>query len=207
MADAKGWKSPSIYSDDGISGTIDIGNRPEGARLLQDIASGIINAVIVSALDRIGRRALFILNFVDATKDSIQLVSCKESLDTSTASGRFVLTMFAALAEMERDTISERTVAALDARYSRDGIKSGLPPYGYEHEYSPKNGKDISINAQKAENVRTIYALRSEGLTLRAIALQVPVSFNTVKRILDNEAAYRGGVRGDSQQTWPIILV
>src|SRR6266516_4221078 len=107
MAVVKGWSEPAIYSDDGVSGTIDIGERPDGAKLLRDIACGKVNAVIVASIDRIGRRALFILNFIDDTKDSIQLLSCKESIDTTTAVGKFVILMLAGIAELERNTISE----------------------------------------------------------------------------------------------------
>jgi len=107
MAVVTGWDERTLYIDDGVSGTIDIIDRPDGKRLIEDI-----DAVIVAALDRIGRKAVYMLNFVEKIDEQVELISCKESLDTSTATGRFVLRMFASLAELERDTISERTVAA-----------------------------------------------------------------------------------------------
>jgi DNA invertase Pin-like site-specific DNA recombinase len=71
-----------------------------------------------------------ILDFIDETKDRIQLVSCKESIDTSTPTGKFLVTIMAGIAELERDTISARTKAALEARGHSVGIRSGQPPYG-----------------------------------------------------------------------------
>lgn len=207
MATAKGWQEPVVYEDAGVTGTIDVDERPNGARLLADIAAGKIDVVIVASLDRIGRRAVFILNFIDETKDSVQVVSCKESIDTSTPSGKFLVTIMAGIAELERDTISQRTKDALDARGRSVGIKAGIPPYGYRYV-----GKVVEIDAGKAEIVRRVFSIRQTGLTLRATAKAIEeetgtsIAFKTVQLILDREAVYRGCKRGDSTETWPVIL-
>jgi site-specific DNA recombinase len=207
MAVVKGWSAPTLYIDDGVSGMIAIANRPEGERLLTDIDAGKIDAVIVSALDRIGRRALYILTFIDDTKDSIQLVSVKESIDTSTPAGKFMVTVMAGIAELERDTISERTKSALEARGKSVGIRSGLPPYAYRYE-----DREVYVVEEQAIIVRRVYDLRGTGLTLRAIADRIEeetgihIGFNTVKVILDREAVYRGCQRGESEHTWPVVL-
>src|SRR5215469_6927158 len=57
MCIVQGWPVPTFYVDDGVSGTMDIGDRPDGARLLADIDAGKIDAVIMAALDRLQRRA------------------------------------------------------------------------------------------------------------------------------------------------------
>lgn len=214
MCIVKGWDAPAFYIDKGVTGKIDLSQRPEGARLLEDIAAGKIDAVIVAALDRIGRRAIFILNFIDKIKDPVvagrepvQLVSCKELIDTSTSSGRFMVTILAGLAELERDTISERTIAALEERGRTVGIRAGRPPFGYSYA-----GKDVVLNEDKTDLVRLIFSLHKQGLSLRKIADRVEsekgvhVGFKTVQEILQNEAAYRGGKRGESAETWPVIL-
>lgn len=201
MCIIKDWPVPTFYIDAGVTGTVDLPDRPEGARLLEDIDAGKVDAVIVSSLDRLGRKAVYILNFVDRIDEAVLLISCKETIDTTTATGKFVLRMFAALAELERDTISERTVAALEQRGREVGIKAGLPPYGYRYE-----AKEVFIVPVEAEVVRQVFDLRSQGLTLRAIAAQTPLSFNAVKKVLDRKHVYLGGLRGDSQHTWPVIL-
>ena len=207
MATVKNWPAPVFYVDAGISGMIATEDRPDGARLLADIAAGKIDAVIVASLDRIGRKAVYILDFIDQTKDRVQLVSCKEMLDTNSPTGKFVVLIMAGIAELERDTISQRTKDALAARGRSVGIKSGLAPYGYRYE-----GKEVYIIPEQADIVRLVYALRSDGLTLRAIADRIEVKtgvrigFNTVKVILDREEVYRGGKRGESDQYWPAIL-
>ena len=53
------------------------------------------------------------------TDEGVEIVSCKESLDTSTPTGKFVLTMFAALAQLDRDNIVKRTTDGRDARQAR----------------------------------------------------------------------------------------
>ncbi|HEX6478724.1 MAG TPA: recombinase family protein [Ktedonobacteraceae bacterium] len=217
----KGWPVPTFYVDNGISGKIDIAERvkpttehPTGSQLVKDIQAGLVDVVIVAALDRIGRKALYILNFVALLGERVQLFSAKETIDTSTPTGKFMVTIMAGLAELERDTTSQRTIDALDARGRSVGIRAGLPPYGYHYDtdivrngqYLKRDFHGVSIVPEQAEVVRKVYELREQGLTLRAIAERVPLSFNAVKNVLDRESVYRGGLRGESEETWPIIL-
>jgi DNA invertase Pin-like site-specific DNA recombinase len=114
----------------------------------------------------------------------------------------------ASLAELERDTISERTVAALEARGRTVGIKAGIPPYGYRYE-----GKEVLIVEEQAVIVRLVFALRKEHLSYRAIAERVKqqtgtsIAFKTVQLILDRGDVYRGGQRGEREHNWPAILL
>ncbi len=207
MAMAKGWPEPVMYEDAGISGMIDVKKRPEGARLLADIAAGTIDAVIVTALDRIGRRALYILNFIDTTKDAITLVSCKESVDTSTPVGKFLVTIMAGIAELERDTISQRTKDALEARGRSVGVRSGSVPYGYISK-----DREITINPRQAEVVRFIFDQRARKVSYQAISDAIQEQFtihlgaSSVFVIAEHKKCYLGGKRGMSDKTWPVIL-
>jgi DNA invertase Pin-like site-specific DNA recombinase len=121
MATVEGWNEPLVYCDAGISGTRDATRRPELQRLLSDVRSGTVAAVIILSLDRLGRETRLVLDLVEEfSRHGVALVSCKESLDTTSPQGQFVLTMFAALAQLERDLISERTKAALSVQLSDD---------------------------------------------------------------------------------------
>jgi DNA invertase Pin-like site-specific DNA recombinase len=81
-----------------------------------------------AALDRLGRKTRIILDLVNQVVEaSCELVSCKESLGTNTPADRFVLTIFAALTQLERDTILDRTPSG----GRRDGEKGGRLPHGY----------------------------------------------------------------------------
>jgi len=148
----------------------------------------------------------------EMTRYGVSLVSCKESLDTTTPQGQFVLTMFAALAQLERDLIAERTRAALAEHSRRDGEAGGRMPYGYL-----RDTLGVRVDRNAAHIVRRIYELRGQGLTLRAIATQLNKRASASPRggrwhhssvavVLANEDAYRGGERGASVIKWPVIL-
>ena len=86
------------------------------------------DALVVWKLDRLGRTVKGLVELVDLLKGrSIQFRSLTDGIDTSTAGGRFFFHMMAALAEMERDLIRERTTAGLAAARAR-GRKGGRKP-------------------------------------------------------------------------------
>jgi site-specific DNA recombinase len=224
MALVKGWDVANIhiFTDEGISGTLDPSERPALAALLAAAENGEIGAVIVLALDRLGRKTRLVLDLVEQlTNAGVTVVSTKEGLDTSTPQGQFVLTMFAALAQLERDTIVERTSAGREQRGKIDGEKGGRLPFGYVRraaEIAIKRPASIDVDDRAALIVRRIFALRDQGLSLRKIAAQltadqVPTprgaqewSAMGVREILQNEAAYKGGARNGSRCCWPTIL-
>ncbi len=98
------------YLDDGISGTIRLEKRPEGARLVEDAKAHKFDVVIFYKLDRLSRSLRNFLDIVDfAEETGIGLRSMTEPFDTTNPMGRFAVQMMAAVAEMERGTIIERT--------------------------------------------------------------------------------------------------
>jgi site-specific DNA recombinase len=213
QAIANGLKVTALFEDKGISGTNDETKRPGLAALMIAVEENAIDSVIVLALDRIGRKTTLVLNIVERiTSAGVALISVKENLNTSTPMGQFVLTILAGLAQLERDTIVERTTAGRDLRGKLDGEKGGRIHYGYV-----RSGDTIAIDDPSADVVRDIFALRHMGLKLRAIAanltergIQPPKGTawyaSSIKSILSNETAYRGGKRGESDVAWPDIL-
>lgn len=82
-------------------------NRPELNKMLSFVRSG--DVVIVESISRFARSTRDLLQLIDVlTKKDVQFISEKESLDTSTPSGKFMLTVFGALAELEREQILQR---------------------------------------------------------------------------------------------------
>ena len=213
MVTVKGWPAPVEFADEGISGTIDESGRPGLAGLLASIAAGDITAVIVAAIDRLGRSTALVLRMVERFEaGGADLVSCKESLDTSTASGRFVLRMFASLAELERDNIADRTTGGRNERGKIDGEKGGRVPFGYR-----RSEGGIVVIESEASTVRAIFTQRAAAASLRTIAANLNGEgitssrgttwyASTVREILANEDNYRGGNRGESPEKWPVIL-
>lgn len=81
------------------------------------------DTLVVWRLDRLGRTVRQLLELSeDFEKKGINLVSINENFDTSTPVGRFTFHMFCAIAQMERDVISERTKAAVAAARSRGRV-------------------------------------------------------------------------------------
>lgn len=212
QAIAKGWQIVNEFTDEGISGTKDESERPGLAAMLQSANAGEIDAVIVLALDRLARKTLIVLKLVEKLSDyNVTIVSCKESLDTSTPQGQFVLTMFAAVAQLERDTIVQRTTAGRDVRGALDGEKGGRLPLGYV-----RDGDVITVDPEWSSIVRLVFDMRASKHTLQNIADRLsdikPIRYgkrwypSTVKSVLDNRDAYYGGTRGTSDKRWPRIL-
>lgn len=216
MAEVKGWPAPMIYEDAGVSGTKEVVKRPALHKLLEAVRAGEIDAVIVLSLDRLGRVTRIVLGAVEElTNHGAALVSCKEQLDTSTAQGQFVLTMFAALAQLERDLISERTMGALAELSRSTGETGGRVPYGYVRI----EGRGVKKDPAAAAVVQRIFALHRRGESTRMIAHRLERDGVTPPRgatkwfhssiafILGNKAVYYGGQRGASQSArWPAIV-
>lgn len=122
---AAGIDPEQIYEDQ-ASGKQD--DRPQLAACLKALRSG--DTLIVWKLDRLGRDLRHLVNVVhDLTDRGVGLkvlTGQGAAIDTTTASGKLVFGIFAALAEFERELISERTKAGLASARAR-GRKGGRP--------------------------------------------------------------------------------
>lgn len=109
-------------------------SRPKLTETIARLLNGEANALCVYAIDRLSRSTLDFLTTVDRlNKSGIDFVSCREQLDSSTPHGRFTMTMFGALAQMEREIISARTKDSLD-RLRAEGKASGPTPFGWQKD-------------------------------------------------------------------------
>lgn len=112
------------FSEVGVSGSCQALQRPEFARMFGKLRSG--DLLVVQKLDRLGRDAID----VQATVRDLEALGVKVVVlnlggaDLTSPSGKLMLTMLSAVAEMERDLIRERTKAGLEAAKAR-GVKLG----------------------------------------------------------------------------------
>ena len=129
-ATAKGLTILDVLVDDGVSGkTLE---RPGLREIMQMCENGEIAHVVVLKLDRLTRNTRHLLSLTEDLflARNVELHSVSESLDTSTPHGRFVLTLFGGLAQMEREQISERTRSAM--AYKRQMRQpTSHPPLGF----------------------------------------------------------------------------
>ena len=102
-------------------------DRPQLARCIKVCRKG--DKIVVWKLDRLGRSTVGLIEAVEALEaKGIQLVSIVDHIDTTTAMGKFFFTIMAAIAQLERDMISERTKAGV-AAYKARGGKMGKPHF------------------------------------------------------------------------------
>ena len=126
VAELRGYEVVQEYTDEASGRDA---NRPGWKALLSDARAAKFNAVLVVKLDRIMRSLrLFLRELEDFQSMRIQLIALDYGvLDPSSASGKLMVSFLAAIAEWEREVISERTKAALKAK--RDaGTRLGKAP-------------------------------------------------------------------------------
>jgi len=101
-------------------------DRAEFKAMMAFVRTGDI--VIVESISRIARNTRDLLSIVsDLTEKGVEFVSLKESIDTTTPQGRFMLTVFGALAELERENILERQREGIEIAKSEGKYKGRKP--------------------------------------------------------------------------------
>jgi DNA invertase Pin-like site-specific DNA recombinase len=139
-------------------------DRPQLIELLNFAREGDI--LVVYKLDRLGRSTKRLIEWSEELQErGIELVSIRDSIDTTTAVGKAMFKMLAVLAEMERDLISERTRAGLESARARGRVggrpkkdnklvEKALKLY-YTEQYSIKEIEEIT-SVSKATLYREI---------------------------------------------------
>lgn len=100
-------------------------NRPELEKLLERLTEG--DTVVVESLSRLGRSTKDLIWLMETfNAKGVNLVSLKESIDTTTSTGKLLFTLMSAIAQFERDVIADRTREGLNSARAR-GRKGGRP--------------------------------------------------------------------------------
>jgi DNA invertase Pin-like site-specific DNA recombinase len=161
---SEGWVLiRSRYDDGGISGgTLD---RPGLKALLADIASGLIDNVVVYKVDRMTRSLLDFAKLVEAfDKAGVSFVSVTQSFNTTTSMGRLTLNMLLSFAQFEREVTAERIRDKIAASKQRGMWMGGTPPIGYRPD-----GRSLAIVEEDAATVRHIFERYLALGTVRAL--------------------------------------
>jgi putative DNA-invertase from lambdoid prophage Rac len=119
-----------IYTDAGVSGAVKLGMRPAGEQLLEAMKPG--DTVIASKLDRMFRSASDAIAMFDLFRErGVDLVLFDISNEpVSSGVGKLIMTILAAVADMERIRIKERTAEGRKAAKAK-GRAVGNVPFGY----------------------------------------------------------------------------
>ncbi len=162
----QGWTVINRYVDPGLSGKDE--DRPGLERLLAGAKIGLFDKVVINRLDRLARNLRLLLDIEQKLRGyGVALISMKESVDTSTATGKMMFQILGTIAEWERESIIERTRNGRIQRY-RDGCwAGGKPPYGNSYD---KATRKLVINESEARIVRRMYSEYAAGKTLFGIS-------------------------------------
>jgi len=168
----KGIELVGIYQDPGISGSVKLAERPAGGEMVKMLETGEANMVIISKLDRAFRSASDCLVNIELwEKQGTGLVILNlggQTVDTSTPTGKFLVTMLGAVAELERNMINERCNEGRKIRKAQGRVIGGTP-YGYDVDAT----KMLVDNSQEKEAIELILSMHTDGHSLRAIAREL----------------------------------
>ena len=142
------------YSDEGKSGK-SVEGRPEFQRMLDNIENGTdeVQFVLVFKLSRFGRNAADVLNSLQRMQDfGVNLICVEDGIDSSKDSGKLMISVLSAVAEIERENILVQTMEGRKQKVREGKWNGGFAPYGYELV----NG-ELQIAEDEAEIIRLIY--------------------------------------------------
>jgi DNA invertase Pin-like site-specific DNA recombinase len=148
----EGWHVLSAkYDDGGFSG----GNmvRPGLRKLLDDIAAGKVDTVVVYKVDRLTRSLADFAKIVEAFDGKgVSFVSVTQQFNTTTSMGRLTLNVLLSFAQFEREVTGERIRDKVAASKKKGMWMGGIVPLGYDHK-----DKRLHVSEAEAKQVRHIF--------------------------------------------------
>ena len=197
FAKSKEFDSYEFYVDGGFSGK-DL-NRPSIQNLINDVKNKKIDCVIVYKLDRISRSqrdTLFLIEEV-FNKYNVGFISIRENFDTTSPFGKAMIGILSVFAQLERETILERTRLGLKKR-AEAGLWRGGGNIPFPYDYDKEKGILVP-NHEKVTVLNKMISLYLGGKSFNKIATIVGMDESLVeKRILSitntGKVPYKGEI-------------
>ncbi len=163
---ARGWEVAGFYQDDGYSGRTT--HRPAFEKMMADRDSW--DTILVLKMDRIHRNSRHFMEMMEELGESGKdFVSATESLDTTTAMGRFVMDIIQRIAQLESEQIGERVYIGMSQKAKTGPGVLGFPaPLGYDIVAG-----NLRINNREAPVVRDIFEGARAGKTMDEISKEL----------------------------------
>lgn len=178
-AGANGYELAEVYIDEGISGRRAT-NRPGLQAALADVCGGG-GALVVYSLSRMARSTRDALTIGERLERAgVDLVSLKEKIDTTTATGKLMYRMLAVLAEFESDIISERTTTGMSEKRAKGEKTGGTVPFGYE----VVGHRTVQLKAGGDRQVPVLGEVPDEQAVIE-LMLDLRVGGNSYRRIVE----------------------
>jgi len=197
FAKSKEFDSYEFYIDGGFSGK-DL-NRPAIQNLIDDVKNKKVDCVIVYKLDRISRSqrdTLFLIEEV-FNKYNVGFISIRENFDTTSPFGKAMIGILSVFAQLERETILERTRLGLRKR-AESGLWRGGGKIPFPYDYDKEKGILVP-NPEKVAILNKMISLYLGGKSFNKIATIVGMDESLVeKRILSitntGKVPYKGEI-------------
>ncbi|HHQ5841100.1 TPA: recombinase family protein [Enterobacter asburiae] len=146
------------FCDEAVSGKTSASLRDGFKEMVKYVREG--DTVVTVAIDRLGRNTIDVLSSVELLREKgVKLVSMREGFDLSTETGKAMLTIMSAMAELELANIAERRTAGIK-RAQSEGVHCGRP---------------------KADT-ESIQRLKASGMSQSKVAAEMNIGIATVKR-------------------------
>jgi len=159
--------------------------RPALQTALARLNAGEAEGLLVCKLDRLTRSVKDLGELVERYfADRFSLLSVADSIDTRSAAGRLVLNVLASVSQWGREAAGERTAEALRHIREAEGAQLGGEALGWQRtDERDEHGRRMVADVEgESETVARILELRSQGLTLRAVAEQLTAEGRRTKR-------------------------
>ncbi|TMC51739.1 MAG: hypothetical protein E6J19_16025 [Chloroflexi bacterium] len=173
LLSTRGGSLLGVFSDDGVSGTLPLRQRPSGSRMLQLCATGAVDALIVFRLDRLSRR----LGDVVAELESfcpkpLEIWSVSEGTVPDLRNAGSVIAQAMEFAAMELDVVSERMNRGRDRVAALGKWTSGPVPFGYDLDDDGRliPSSRVVAGVTEAELARSVFIAMAGGSTTIAEA-------------------------------------
>lgn len=190
------WEFAGLYADEGISGT-SAKHRKQFLKMIRDCMKGKVDLILTKSVSRFARNTAECLDYIRELKThGVGIYFEKENLNTLSCGTEMLITIHAAFAQAESESISGNVIFG-----KRKTFKDGKVPFNYKYTLGYKKGDDgiPEIIPEEAEIVRIMFNSYLAGLTPKEIKEKlndqgVPTktgngkwSVSMVQRILKNE--------------------
>ena len=185
----EGWVClPTKYDDGGFTG----GNmeRPALRRLMNDIAAGVVDCVVVYKVDRLSRSLTDFVKMMEVyDRHKVSFVSVTQQFNTTHSMGRLTLNILLSFAQFEREIISERTRDKIAAARKRGKYAGGRPVLGYDNV-----GSKLVVNEAEACQVREVFRTYLRCETIRRVVNDLEKRGWTTKKWTTKDGRAIGGL-------------
>jgi len=163
----EGWKLiEAAYDDGGLSGgTME---RPGLRQLLEDIAQGRVDTVVVYKVDRLTRSLMDFAKIVELfDRHGVSFVAVTQQFNTTTSMGRLTLNILLSFAQFEREVTGERIRDKIAASKKKGMWMGGVTPLGYQAEnhkliFRPDEARTVGLIFKRYRELGSVRLLKDD---------------------------------------------